>query len=161
LTHRILATHNGIIHRIWPGTQRHLLWADPAIGAGYGRAFSLSGSFGVELFEPLSFKGRMGSGMPGGRNAYLDKSLDPKYDWEKFSYDYRLWDVCRTIPIPTPRPGGGTCDTSFTMRHNPWRRRHGAHGFDDGDPSTNCTRRLGQLAPSVTETARGERRTKL
>jgi hypothetical protein len=81
----------GIIHRIWPGTQRHLLWGDPAMGAGYGRAFSFSGSLGVEVFEPLSFKGRMGSGMPGGRNAYLDKSLDPKYDWEKFRYQYLLW----------------------------------------------------------------------
>jgi hypothetical protein len=81
----------GMIHRIWPGTQRHLLWADPAMGAGYGRAFGFSGSLGVEIFEPLSFKGRMGSGMPGGRNAYLDKSLDPKHDWEKFRYQYRLW----------------------------------------------------------------------
>ena len=81
----------GIIHRVWPGTQRHLLWGDPAMAAGYGRAFSFSGSLGVELFEPLSFKGRMGSGLPGGRNAYLDKSLDPKYDWEKFEYQYRVW----------------------------------------------------------------------
>jgi hypothetical protein len=81
----------GIIHRIWPGTQRHLLWGDPAMGAGYGRAFSFSGSLGVEWFEPLSFKGRMGSGKPGGRNAYLDKTLDPKHDWEKFGYEYRIW----------------------------------------------------------------------
>ena len=81
----------GIIHRIWPGTQRHLLWGDPAMAAGYGRAFSFSGSLGVELFEPLSFKGRMGSGKPGGRNAYADKSLNPKYDWQKFEYQYRVW----------------------------------------------------------------------
>jgi hypothetical protein len=81
----------GIIHRIWPGTQRHLLWGDPAMAAGYGRAFNFSGSLGVELFEPLSFKGRMGSGLPGGRNAYADKSLDPKYDWQKFEYQYRVW----------------------------------------------------------------------
>jgi hypothetical protein len=81
----------GIIHRIWPGTQRHLLWGDPAMAAGYGRAFSFSGSLGVELFEPLSFKGRMGTGQPGGRNAYADKSLDPKYDWQKFNYQYRVW----------------------------------------------------------------------
>ena len=81
----------GIIHRIWPGTQRHLLWGDAAMGAGYGRAFSFSGSLGVELFEPLSFKGRMGSGMAGGRNAYADKSLDTKYDWQKFEYQYRVW----------------------------------------------------------------------
>jgi hypothetical protein len=81
----------GIIHRVWPGTQRHLLWGDAAMAAGYGRAFSFSGSLGVELFEPLSFKGRMGSGLPGGRNAYADKSLEPKYDWQKFEYQYRVW----------------------------------------------------------------------
>ncbi len=94
----------GIIHRIWPGTQRHLLWGDPAMAAGYGRAFSFSGSLGVELFEPLSFKGRMGSGLPGGRNAYLDKSLDPKYDWQKFNYQYRVWG--RLIYNPETDPDG-------------------------------------------------------
>ncbi len=81
----------GILHRVWPGTQRHLLWGDPVTGAAYGRAFSFAGSVGVELFEPLSFKGRMGSGKPGGRNAYADTSLDPKYDWQKFEYQYRVW----------------------------------------------------------------------
>src|SRR5262249_18346834 len=81
----------GIIHRVWPGTQRHLLWGDPVMAAGYSRAFGLSGSFGVELLEPLSFKGRMGSGKAGGRTAYADKSLEPKYDWQKFEYQYRVW----------------------------------------------------------------------
>lgn len=81
----------GIIHRVWPGTQRHLLWGDPAMAAGYGRAFSFSGSLGVELFEPLSFKGRMGSGIAGGRIAYADKSLEPKWDWQKYEYQYRVW----------------------------------------------------------------------
>ena len=81
----------GIIHRVWPGTQRHLLWGDPAMAAGYGRAFSFSGSLGVELFEPLSFKGRMGSGIAGGRLAYVDKSLEPKWDWQKYDYQYRVW----------------------------------------------------------------------
>src|SRR5262249_22500301 len=52
----------GIIHRVWPGPQRHLLWGDPVMAAGYSRAFGFSGSLGVELLEPLSFKGRMGSG---------------------------------------------------------------------------------------------------
>lgn len=81
----------GIIHRVWPGTQRHLVWGDPAMARGYGRAFGFSGSVGVELLEPLSFKGRMGSGKPGGRTAYADKSLEPKYDWQKFEYQYRVW----------------------------------------------------------------------
>ncbi|HEV3215265.1 MAG TPA: hypothetical protein VGZ27_06055 [Vicinamibacterales bacterium] len=80
----------GIIHRIWPGTQRHLLWGDPIFAAGYGRAFNFSGSLGYELLEPLSFKGRMGSGKPGGRNAYADKTLETVDDWERFKYEYRL-----------------------------------------------------------------------
>jgi len=92
----------GILYRIWPGTQRHLLWGDPAMAAGYGHAFGFCGSLGVELCEPLSFKGRMGSGKPGGRNAYSDKSLDPKYDWEKFRYQYRVWG--RSIYNPETEP---------------------------------------------------------
>ena len=81
----------GIIHRVWPGTQRHLLWGDPVFAAGYGRAFSFAGSLGVELLEPLTFKGREGTGKPGGRNCYADQSLDTKSDWEKFEYQYRLF----------------------------------------------------------------------
>ncbi len=81
----------GILHRIWPGTQRMLLWGDPALAAGYGRLSSFCGSVGVELCEPLSFKGRMGSGVAGGRCAYADASLNPKYDWEKYLYTYRVW----------------------------------------------------------------------
>ena len=41
--------------------------------------------------EPLSFKGRKGSGKPDGRTAYADKSLEPKHDWQKFEYQYRLY----------------------------------------------------------------------
>ena len=51
-----------ILWRIWPGTQRLLLWADPVFAAGYARAFQFCGSSGVEIMEPLSFKGRRGSG---------------------------------------------------------------------------------------------------
>ncbi len=92
----------GIIHRVWPGTQRHLLWGDPAMAAGYGRAFSFSGSLGVELFEPLSFKGRMGSGIAGGRLAYADKSLEPKWDWQKYDYQYRVWGRLTYNPETDP-----------------------------------------------------------
>jgi hypothetical protein len=81
----------GVIHRIWPGTQRLLLWGDPTYAAEYGRLFSFCGSDGVDIFEPLSFKGRKGSGLPGGRDAYADKSLKPAGgDWEKYLYTYRL-----------------------------------------------------------------------
>jgi hypothetical protein len=82
----------GVLHRIWPGTQRLLLWGDPALAAGFGRASSFCGSAGVEIFEPLSFKGRKGSGLPGGRDAYAEAALKPAAgDFEKYSYSYRLW----------------------------------------------------------------------
>lgn len=81
----------GVLFRIWPGTQRVLLWADPVFFAAYGRYSSFCGADGVELDEPLSFKGRMGSGRPGGRLAYTDSSLVPAYDWQKYALTYRLW----------------------------------------------------------------------
>lgn len=82
----------GVLYRIWPGTQRLLLWGDPAMAAAYGRASTFCGSLGVELCEPLSFKGRKGSGLPGGRDAYADNSLKPAGgDWEKYRSSYRLW----------------------------------------------------------------------
>jgi hypothetical protein len=82
----------GIMHRVWPGTQRLLLWGDPKLAADYGRASSFCGSLGVEWLEPLSFKGRKGSGLPGGRNAYADESLRPNDgDYQKYLYSYRVW----------------------------------------------------------------------
>lgn len=96
----------GVIHRIWPGTQRLLLWGDPIFAAAYSRAFGFCGSDGVEIHEPLSFKGRRGSGIAGSRCAYAEPSLNPRWDWEKYRYSYRVWgrhlynpdadpDVCR------------------------------------------------------------------
>src|ERR1022692_84627 len=80
-----------LIHRIWPGTQRLLLWGDPVMAAGYSRAFGFCGSDGVEIMEPLSFKGRRGSGIAGGRCAYADRSLNPRWDWQKYAYSLRVW----------------------------------------------------------------------
>ncbi len=80
-----------VLFRLWPGTQRHLLSADPEMAAAFGRTSNLCGAAGLELCEPLTFKGREGSGQPGGRCAYADSSLDPKYDWKKFEYYYRVW----------------------------------------------------------------------
>ena len=39
------------------------------MAAGYSRYSQICGSDGVEWWEPLSFKGRMGSGVPGTRDA--------------------------------------------------------------------------------------------
>jgi len=92
-----------VLYRIWPGTQRLLLWGDPVLAAGYGRASSFCGSNGVELFEPLSFKGRKGSGIPGGRDGYADASLKPAAgDFEKYLYGYRLWG--RLLYNPETKP---------------------------------------------------------
>lgn len=80
-----------VIFRIWPGTQRVLLWGDPELAAGYARSSMFAGADGVELCEPLSFKGRMGTGIPGGRLNYQRQDLLPRYDWEKYRYQYRVW----------------------------------------------------------------------
>lgn len=93
----------GVLYRIWPGTQRTLLWGDPAMAAGYGRYAHFCGSDGLELCEPLSFKGRMGSGMPGGRDAYADASLRPSGgDWRKHAYTYRVWGRLLYNPEASP-----------------------------------------------------------
>ncbi|MGB7741614.1 MAG: hypothetical protein WBL41_02555 [Terracidiphilus sp.] len=80
-----------LLFRLWPGTQGHLLSADPEMAAAYGRTASFCGAAGLDLMEPLTFKGREGSGQPGGRCAYGDATLNPKNDWEKFELYYRVW----------------------------------------------------------------------
>ena len=80
-----------VLHRMWPGTQRLLAWGDPEMANAYGRVSSFCGCAGLELMEPLSFKGRKGSGLPGGRDAYADASLRPAYDFEKYLFYYRIW----------------------------------------------------------------------
>jgi hypothetical protein len=87
-----------IVYRIWPGTQRLLLWGDPVSGAAQSKIFSFCESAGVELMEPLSFKGRRGSGIPGDRCGYEDTSLKPKWDWEKYLYSLRVFG--RTLYNP-------------------------------------------------------------
>lgn len=77
--------------RLWPGTQRHLLSVDPEMAAAYGRSASFCGATGLDLMEPLTFKGREGSGQPGGRCAYTDSSLSPRHDWQKYDLYYRVW----------------------------------------------------------------------
>jgi hypothetical protein len=91
-----------VMHRIWPGTQRLLLWGNPEMSAAYSKVFSFCGSVGVELMEPLSFKGRRGSGIAGGRCAYLDESLKPKWDWEKYLYSYRVFGRLAYNPDTQP-----------------------------------------------------------
>ena len=92
----------GVLHRVWPGTQRLLLWGDPLVSAAHSRAFSFCGSAGVELMEPLSFKGRRGSGIAGDRCGYLDSSLKPRWDWEKYLYSLRVFGRLAYNPDTPP-----------------------------------------------------------
>ena len=77
----------------------------------YSRAFSFRGSDGVEIMEPLSFKGRRGSGIAGGRCAYADRSLSPRWDWQKYEYGFRVWG--RFLYSPETQPDVW----QRTMRH--------------------------------------------
>jgi len=92
-----------IVFRIWPGTLRVLLWGDAALAGGYGRNAAFCGAKGVELCEPLSFKGRMGTGMRGSRSGY--KTGDPANprDWQKFAYTYRVWGRSLYDPEADPQ----------------------------------------------------------
>ena len=80
-----------VIHRVWPGSQRLLLWGDPLAAAAYSKAFGFCGSDGAEIMEPLTFKGRRGSGIYGDRCAYADASLKTRWDFQKYEYSYRVW----------------------------------------------------------------------
>ncbi|HEY4065100.1 MAG TPA: hypothetical protein VGM30_24515 [Puia sp.] len=91
-----------VIYRIWPGTQRLLLWGDPVTMAAHARNFNFCGCSGVELMEPLSFKGRRGSGLAGDRCGYADASLRTKWDWEKYLYTLRVFGRLSYDPEAAP-----------------------------------------------------------
>jgi hypothetical protein len=91
-----------VLFRMWPGTQRMLIWGDPATAGAYGHASHFCGASGVELCEPLFFKGREGTGLPGGRCGYADKSLNPEQDWQKYAYTYRVWGQLLYNPRADP-----------------------------------------------------------
>ncbi|WP_162940239.1 hypothetical protein [Gryllotalpicola protaetiae] len=82
-----------LIFRVWPGSQRFLLWADPELFAGYGRLSTIGGALGAELCEPLVFRGRKDTGRDGApRDLYVDESLTLGIDdWKKYRHEYRLW----------------------------------------------------------------------
>lgn len=121
-----------VLYRVWPGTQRHLIWGDPALAAGYGRAAHFCGAAGMELCEPLTFKGREGSGHPGGRNSYLDASLaSTNPDSSKFAITYLLWG--RYLYNP---------DTDAEVHRRYLRRVYGLSGPALGNALANSSRIL-------------------
>ncbi|HUB77422.1 MAG TPA: twin-arginine translocation signal domain-containing protein [Bryobacteraceae bacterium] len=93
-------------HRVFSGTQRLLLSGDGIWAAAYSRAYQFCGSTGADLMEPLTCRGRRGSGGAGNRQGYADASLATRWDWQKYAFWYRLngrlmydpgtnWDVWR------------------------------------------------------------------
>lgn len=124
-----------VMHRIWPGTQRVLLWGDPEIAGAYGRVASFCGGNGVELLEPLTFKGRKGSGLPGGRDAYADSTLTPTFDFEKYEYTYRVWG--RNLYNPDSDGDG-------------WRRYLRSQFNRDAGPAEQALSAAGKILPLIT-----------
>lgn len=103
-----------VYFRIWPGKHKVLMWADPAMAAGYGRSGSFCGSLGLELCEPLSFKGRQGSGSSPERRTYADDSLEiPGDDWRKYLYTYRVWGRHLYHPDAKPETYQRSLDREF------------------------------------------------
>jgi len=126
----------GVVHRIWPGTQRQLLWGDPEMARAYGQVASFCGSNGVELLEPLYFKGRKGSGLPGGRDAYADASLKPADgDYQKYNYTYRVWG--RSLYNPDTDPDG-------------WQRLLRRQFGKGAEPAGSALASAGRILPLVT-----------
>ena len=125
----------GVLHRVWPGSERLLLWGDPVYAAEMGRAFGAHGADGVEYMEPLSFKGRKGSGLAWGRNAYRDASLrDSAADWRKYEYTYRLWGRLAYAPDEAPEA---------------WRRRLGREHGDAAEAIESGLARASRILPLV------------
>jgi hypothetical protein len=98
-------------HRVFSGTQRMLLSGDGLWAAAYAHAYQFCGSTGADVMEPLTCRGRRGSGEPGNRLGYADGSLAPKWDWQKYALWYRLngrlmydrgtnWEVWRSMIRP-------------------------------------------------------------
>jgi hypothetical protein len=126
----------GVLHRLWPGTQRLLLWGDPATASAYGKVASFCDSKGMEIFEPLFFKGRKGSGLPGGRDGYADLSLRaPGGDFEKYRYTYRVWG--RNLYNPN-------CDP------DPWQRLLRQQFGNGAEPAEAALAAASRILPLVT-----------
>ncbi|MEX2629192.1 MAG: hypothetical protein WD341_04575 [Tistlia sp.] len=131
-----------IVCRIWPGTVRILLWGDPALAGGYGRNSTFCGAKGVELCEPLSFKGRMGTGIRGNRTGYRSEVSPDARDWRKFAYTYRVWGRSLYDPEADPQDFRRYLD-----------RRFGEAGANCGRALASASRILPLITLAHTPTA--------
>ena len=84
--------------RVFSGTQRLLAWGDPVWAAAASRSFGFCGMEGADLMEPLTCRGRRGTGR-GNRDGYIHDPWPPHHDWAKYEPWYRAWG--RTTFDPT------------------------------------------------------------
>jgi len=85
--------------RVFSGTQRILASCDPEAAAAHARAFAFCGATGMDLMEPLTCRGRRGTGIAGrARSGYADASLETRWDWQKFALWYRTWGLAAYNP---------------------------------------------------------------
>ncbi|HUS07612.1 MAG TPA: hypothetical protein VMZ52_15000 [Bryobacteraceae bacterium] len=82
-----------------------MLWADPVTAAAHSAHSPFCDSGGVEIMEPLSFKGWRHSRLAGDRCAYADTSLKLRWDWEKYVYRHRVWGRLLYNPDTEPEVG--------------------------------------------------------
>jgi hypothetical protein len=94
--------------RVFSGTQRLLAWGDPMWAAAASRSFGFCGMEGADLMEPLTCRGRRGTGS-GNRDGYLHDPWPPDHDWAKYEPWYRAWG--RTAFAPAA--GADVFDRAF------------------------------------------------
>ena len=78
-------------------------------GATRARSTSAAAS-GVEIMEPLSFKGRRGSGIAGDRCGVRRCLAAAAVGLGEVRIRYRVWGRLLYNPHADPEPGGATCD---------------------------------------------------
>lgn len=76
--------------RVFSGTQRLLAWGDPLFAGAAARAFAFCGMAGGDLMEPLTCRGRRGTGA-GNRDGYVRDPFPEHRDWRKYEAWYRTW----------------------------------------------------------------------
>ena len=122
--------------RVWPGTQKLLLWGDPAIASGYGRYSTFGGARGVDFCEPLFFKGRKGTGESNRRDPYVRDDLRlAGREWHKYRYTYLLWGRLLYNPDASPET---------------WRRFLRAEYGVAADSAEEALASLSRILPLVT-----------
>ncbi len=120
-----------VIHRMWPGTQRLLLWGDPETAAAYGRASSFCGSAGLELFDPCRSRAAKGPACPADATPTPMLRSNPKAaTGRNMPTPIECGADCFITRTPSPMRGGARSAPSsgpLPLRSNqPWPRRAGS-----------------------------------